>query len=403
MLTCSWAIIADVQLSSYRSATRRNPNCSAHGNSCPPYHKCTDSRCSHPHSCLHSHCCAISSKRGSLLEARSALRNPNIDFLNRNNWFEGSLRCWVSMAFEINVLTIEEGNGFCSFSTPNRNFETVSPERAAKEAKLETTAVLIFKRRSPGNEHWETALGNHNHDQSGISRRRTKRAASGTILPESTKRGCTSNKIVPFSTRETVPGALWEAFGNCGIPIGKFGTEVSAIHAAQSAAVGQLPVDLPLSQQTCCNTCHAPMEKLRLTKQKLFLNVWKCSVCLNEKVDCQKCGTVVDEKHAARHRARCQTAKLAPSCRLREPPKCPLRACDGARAIFTGSSKVRKHSPDTYECTSCFKRFALCSLCHELQLYRNAQRHFKICLTKHNAKGEKWASFFEHEDIPSVA
>ena len=58
------------------------------------------------------------------------------------------------MAFEINVLTIEEGNGFCSFSTPNRNFETVSPERAAKEAKLETTAVLLEEIT------WQRALGN---------------------------------------------------------------------------------------------------------------------------------------------------------------------------------------------------------------------------------------------------
>ena len=152
-----------------------------------------------------------------------------------------------------------------------------------------------------------------------------------------------------------------------------------------------------------CANGETEVDKTKANCSLLRSNVWKCSVCLKKKVDCQKCGTVVGEKDAARHRARCQTAKLAPSCRLREPPKCPLRACDGARAIFTGSSKVRKHSPDTYECTSCFKRFALCSLCHELQLYRNAQRHFKICLTKHNAKGEKWASFFEHEDIPSVA
>ena len=61
------------------------------------------------------------------------------------------------MEFNIDVLIVDISNGSCTLSTPSKNLETVSPERAAAAARDPRTAVLMFD-SSSGCEHWETAL-----------------------------------------------------------------------------------------------------------------------------------------------------------------------------------------------------------------------------------------------------
>ena len=115
-----------------------------------------------------------------------------------------------------------------------------------------------------------------------------------------------------------------------------------------------------------------------------------------------RCGAVVDDATSARHWKRCSTKLLVPAVKLSAPPTCPSKACGCAAAFFTGHSKYRIGCEDTYECSRCFKRHALCSLCHKLVPFIQAQRHYKSCLRKEHTKGEKWASFFENEDIPDT-
>ena len=168
---------------------------------------------------MHSHCCAIESNRSSLIEARSSLRHPRVHFLLRKHWFKGSMKCWVAMEFNIDVLIVDISNGICT-------------------------------------------------------------------------------------------------------------------------------------------------------------------------------GAVVDDATSARHWKRCSTKLLVPAVKLSAPPTCPSKACGCAAASFTGHSKYRIGCEDTYECSRCFKRHALCSLCHKLVPFIHAQRHYTSCLRKEHTKGEKWASFF---------
>ena len=129
---------------------------------------------------------------------------------------------------------------------------------------------------------------------------------------------------------------------------------------------------------------------------------WRCCVCHKLKSDCSRCGAVVDDATSARHWKRCSTKLLVPAVKLSAPPTCPSKACGCAAASFTGHSKYRIGCEDTYECSRCFKRHALCSLCHKLVPFIHAQRHYTSCLRKEHTKGEKWASFFENEDIPGT-
>ena len=76
-------------------------------------------------------------------------------------------------------------NGICTLSTPSKNLETVSPERAAAAARDPRTAVLMFD-SSSGCEHWETALAtNKEHDppataENRLQRKQKKRARQKT-------------------------------------------------------------------------------------------------------------------------------------------------------------------------------------------------------------------------------
>ena len=105
------------------------------------------------------------------------------------------------MQFNIDVLILDISNGICTLSTPSKNLETVSPERAAASARDPKTAVLMFD-NSSGCEHWETAMPtNIDHDatatgenplhrkQKKRARQKTKRASSMTNfeLPEQKK------------------------------------------------------------------------------------------------------------------------------------------------------------------------------------------------------------------------
>ena len=204
-----------------------------------------------------------------------------------------------------------------------------------------------------------------------------------------------------FSAKEVLKDELWQAFGELGICIGNFASELAANKAAQGAAVGQGPEKSIRNPK--CNICQVPMKLDGINEKRKMPRKWRCCVCHKLKSDCSRCGAVVDDATSARHWKRCSTKLLVPEVKLSAPPTCPSLACSCAAVSFTGHSKYRIGCEDTYECSRCFiKRHALCSLCHKLVPFIQAQRHYKSCLRKEHTKGEKWASFFENEDIPDT-
>ena len=203
-----------------------------------------------------------------------------------------------------------------------------------------------------------------------------------------------------FSAKEVLKDELWQAFGEFGICIGNFASELAANKAAQGAAVGQGPEKSIRNPK--CNICQVPMELDGINEKRKMPRKWRCCVCHKLKSDCSRCGAVVDEAVSARHWNWCSKKLLVPAVKLSSPPTCPSLACSCAKASFTGHSKYRIGCEDTYECTRCFKRHGLCSLCHKLVPFSQSQRHYKSCLRKEHTKGEKWASFFEKEDIPET-
>ena len=203
-----------------------------------------------------------------------------------------------------------------------------------------------------------------------------------------------------FSAKEVLKDELWQAFGEFGICIGNFASELAANKAAQGAAVGQGPEKSIRNPK--CNICQVPMKLDGINEKRKMPRKWRCCVCHKLKSDCSRCGAVVDEAVSARHWNWCSKKLLVPAVKLSSPPTCPSLACSCAKASFTGHSKYRIGCEDTYECSRCFKRHGLCSLCHKLVPFSNSQRHYKSCIRKEHTKGEKWASFFEKEDIPGT-